>query len=110
MGINPIIIYYTKTGTTAKLVEKVIPLLKAESRKLDEPKGLMDKLGELSSSIKSGDSIDHVSEFDPILLLAPVWDGKPAQSMMEFLEDSNLKGKRVIVVLVGANDANSDAL
>jgi len=44
-----------------------------------------------------------MGEFDPIVLLTPVWKGKPTAAMMEFLEKIDLKGKRVVLGLVGAN-------
>ena len=113
MITNPLIIYYSKTGTTAKITEIVMPLIKAKSRRLGEPKGWRGRL-KLGRYLRKGDEVvefdTNIGEFDPIILLTPVWRGKPTSSMIEFLEKIDLKGKRVVLGLVGANETNPDAL
>ena len=113
MDARPLIIYYSKTGTTAKIVEILLPMIKAESRRLGEPRGLMGRLsiGQSSRNDKEGRGPDVlVDEFDPIILMTPVWKGEPTSAMIEFLENIDLKGKRVVVGLVGANETNPKAL
>ena len=44
MILTPLIIYYSKTGTTAKIAEIILPTIKAESRRLNEPKDWRDML------------------------------------------------------------------
>jgi flavodoxin len=110
---KPLIIYYSKTGTTAKIVEIVLPMIKAESRRLGEPKGLMGRfnLGGYyrgDNGVKESNTI--INEFDPIILLTPVRKGKPSPAMIEFLEKIDLKGKRVVLGLVGKNETNPKAL
>jgi flavodoxin len=110
---KPLIIYYSKTGTTAKIVEIVLPMIKAESRRLGEPKGWRDSL-KLGRYLRKYDSVNEpdsiVSEFDPIILLTPIWNGEPTSAMIEFLEKIDLKNKRVVLGLVGKNEANPKAL
>ena len=113
MDSRPLIIYYSKTGTTAKIVEILLPIIKAKSRRLGEPKGLRGKLSLGQSSRKEGDvkELDAiVEEFDPIILMTPVWKGEPTLAMIEYLERIDLKGKRVVLGLVGANETNPKAL
>jgi flavodoxin len=110
---RPLIVYYSKTGTTAKIVEIVLPKIKAESRRLGEPKGWMGRLNLRSLSRKVDAVVNpysFIDGFDPIILLTPVWKGKPTSSMIEFLEKIDLKGKRVVLGLVGANKTNPNAL
>ena len=42
-----------------------------------------------------------VDDFDPIILLTPIWNGKPTPAMNEFLERINLMGKTVVLGLIG---------
>jgi len=113
MFSKPLIIYYSKTGTTAKIVEAVLPLTKAEIRRLGEPKGLKGRF-KLGGYFRRNDEAKEpdvlIDEFDPIILMTPVWGGKPTLAMTEFLEGVDLKGKRVVLGLVGANETNPNAL
>ncbi len=109
---KPLIIYYSKTGTTAKIVEIVLPIINAESRRIGEPKGWRGRLPIRRYARKdSGVELDGiVVKFDPIILLTPIWKGKPTQAMIELLSKIDLKGKRVVLGLVGANATNPKAL
>ena len=111
--LKPLIFYYSKTGTTAKIAEIVLPTIKAESRRLVEPMDWRDRLkirrySHVEEEVKKANAI--IVEFDPIILLTPIWKGKPSSSMMEFLEQIDLKGKRVILGLVGSEETNPKAV
>ena len=113
MILKPLIIYYTKTGTTAKIAEIILPTLKAESRRLVEPKDWRNMLQHKRYSQQDDDvkvPITTLDEFDPIILLTPVWEGRPTLAMMDFLEKINLKGKRVVLGLVGADETNPEVV
>jgi flavodoxin len=113
MKTKPLIVYYSKTGTTAKIVKLVLPTIKAEIRKLEETSKFWRRIRFGRNSQKEGVVEDNdlsIGEFDPIILLTPVWNGKPTPAMNEFLEKVDLKGKRVVLGLVGANETNPDAL
>jgi flavodoxin len=109
---KPLIIYYSKTGTTARIVEIVLHIIKAEVRRLGEPKGWRGRfnLERFSRGVSDNKPETFIGEFDPIILLTPVWRGKPTAAMVEFLEKIDLKGKRVVIGLVGANETNPNAL
>ena len=110
---KPLIIYYSKTGTTAKIAEFLLHSIKAEIRRLGEPRGWRGRLGLMRRSLKGDDVKEpdaNIDEYDPIILLTPVWNGKPTSSMIEFVEKIDLKGKRVVLWLVGANETNLYAL
>lgn len=107
--LKPLIFYYSKTGTEAKIAEIVLPTIKAESRRLVEPEDWRDRLkirrySHVEEEVKKANTI--IVEFDPIILLTHIYKGKSPSSMMEFLEQINLKGKRVILGLVGSNETN----
>ena len=111
--LKPLIIYYSKTGTTARIAEIVLPTIKAESRRLVEPEDWRDRLkirrySHVEEEVKKAKAI--IVEFDPIIFLTPIWKGKLPSSMMEFLEQIDLKGKRVILGLVGSNETNPKAV
>jgi flavodoxin len=109
MATKPLIIYYSKTGTTAKIVEILQQTIKAETRRLGEPGNLMDKLKHLTQNNAREYSI-NIDEFDSIILLTPIWKGNPTPAMTEYLEKTSLKNKKVIIGLVGANKENPHAL
>ena len=113
MILTPLIIYYSKTGTTAKIAEIILPTIKAESRRLNEPKDWRDMLRIRRHYGKQDDvkELDlNIVEFDPIILLTPVWEGLPTMAMIEFVEKIDLKGKSVILGLVGENETDPGAL
>jgi flavodoxin len=110
---KPLIIYYSKTGTTAKIAEIVLPIIAAESRRLGEPRGWRGRLERglnPRGDADMGGPDTNTLGYDPIILLTPIWKGKPTSSMVEFLESVDLKGKRVVLGLVGANESNPGAL
>ena len=51
-----------------------------------------------------------IVEFDPIILLTAVWKGIPPSSMIDFLEEIDLHGKRIILGLVGDNETDPKAV
>ena len=111
MKSKPLIIYYSKTGTTAKIAETVLPTIKGETRKLEEPRNWTEKLMHRLNTRKEGNLNHHnIDDFDPIILLTPIWGGKPTPAMMGFLNKIDLHGKRVVIGLVGANATNPNAL
>ena len=113
MVLKPLIIYYTKTGTTAKIAEIILPTIKAESRRLVEPNDWRDMFQHKRYSQQDDDvkvPFTTLEGFNPIILLTPVWEGRPTLAMMDFLEKIDLKGKQVILGLVGANETNPEAV
>ncbi len=111
--LQPLIFYYSKTGRTAKIAEIVLPTIKAESRKIVEPGDWRDKLrirrySHAEEELTKANAA--IVEFDPIILLTAVSKGKPPSSMIEFLEQIDLRGKRVILGLVGADETNPKAV
>lgn len=111
--LQPLIFYYSKTGTTARIAEIVLPTIKAESRKIVEPGDWRDKLkirrySHAEEEVKKANAA--IVEFDPIILLTAVSKGKPPSSMIEFLEQIDLRGKRVILGLVGTEGTNPKAV
>jgi hypothetical protein len=111
--LQPLIFYYSKTGREAKIAEIVLPTIKAESRKIVEPGDWRDKLrirrySHAEEEVKKANAA--IVEFDPIILLTAVSKGKPPSSMIEFLEQIDLRGKRVILGLVGAEETNPKAV
>ena len=51
-----------------------------------------------------------IVEFDPIILLTAVWKGIPPSYMIDFLEEIDLHGKRIILGLVGDNETDPKAV
>jgi len=110
---KPLIVYYSKTGTTAKIAEITTKIIRAEVRGLRESRTFLDKIRfrqEFSKESVSKNIDFNVKEFDPIIFLTPIWNGNPAPAIDRLLEKVNLKGKRVVFGLVGANQTNAKAL
>ena len=109
--IKPIIVYYSKTGTTAKIAELTKIIVLAEIRKLEEPRSFLKKIGQgFTEKSGSKDLNFSVKDFDPVIVLTPIWKGDPAPIIEQFLHKVDLGGKRVVFGLVGANQTNLKAL
>ena len=112
--MRPLIIYYSLTGSTAKIASHIVEKVKGMERRLVEDNartGLVAsftaRVG-LKAKLRSPDY--SVGDYDPIILLSPVWTGKPTPAMNAFLSVVDLKGKKVIAVLVGARRENDKAV
>jgi len=87
--------------------------IECEGRRLEEPKTFLEKIRSRQISPKESVSKNNdftIKEFDPIIFLTPIWNGYPAPVIDRLLDKINLKGKRVLFGLVGANQTNVKAL
>ncbi len=112
MTFRPLIVFYSKTGTTAKIVEMVLPQIKGESMRLSEPGNQFLKLFGFLNKKKNEYFIESnfkLDEYDPIILLTPIWKGNPSPAMIHFLDRIDLNGKKVVLGFVGANAENPKA-
>ena len=114
--MRTLVIYYSNRGTTARIAKAIIKATNATERELIDSnsrtgKGMMSlalsaMLG-WSSKLKNPNYA--LDGFDAIVLLSPIWAGNPTPAMNSFLKKVNLKGKRVLLGLVGAGDENLKA-
>ncbi len=107
-------VYYSNMGTTAKIAAAVIKatcatgweLIDTKKRTSIPARALVAMLG-MSTKLK--DPNYSVEGFDAVVLMTPIWAGNPTPAMNTFLKKVDLKGKRVIIGLVGAADENPKA-
>jgi flavodoxin len=111
-----LVVYYSNRGSTAKIAKAITTVTNASGRELIDSnsqtgKGMMTlalsaMLG-WSSSLRNPDY--NLEGFDTILLMTPIWAGNPTPAMNTFLKKVNLRGKQVILALVGAGTDNMSA-
>jgi flavodoxin len=76
--MKSIVIYYSKSGNTQKVAQAVAAGLKAEAKRIDE----------INSS--------ELAKYDLVVFGSPVWGGKPAAPLAEFISlMPRLDGKKV---------------
>jgi len=114
--MKTLVIYYSNRGSTARIAKAIISATNSTGRELIDSnsqtgKGMMTlalsaMLG-WSSSLRKPDY--NLDGFENILLMTPIWAGNPTPAMNTFLKKVNLRGKRVILALVGAGTDNIQA-
>ncbi len=102
--MNILIIYYSKSGHTEKVAKQLSNELNADLRKIEE----QTKRNGIFGYIKAGyDSLlgkrvvlvnpnFDVLKYDLIFFGTPTWAARPAPPIITFMDNLDLKGKKVI--------------
>lgn len=98
-----IIVFYSETGTNARIARTMSDVLKTEVREIKSARR-HSFIGKVFGSrmgrrfpILSTDT--DLSRFESVILCAPVWAGGPACQLMTFVDKADWGGKEVAVVL-----------
>ncbi|HET6487237.1 MAG TPA: hypothetical protein VFH83_12495 [Spirochaetia bacterium] len=98
-----IIVFYSETGTNARIARTMSDALGLQAREIRSARG-HSFFGKVFGSrmgrrfpILSMDT--DLSRFESVILCAPVWAGGPACQLMTFVDEAELHGKEVAVVL-----------
>ena len=103
--MNAIVVYYSRTGKTRFVAEKVASELKAEIEEVVDLKNRSGRLGFLKAGYdatrgnetKIGETQNSPSDFDLIVIGTPVWNSRPASAIRTYLTKSDFSGKKVAV-------------
>lgn len=103
------IVYFSRSGTSKKIAEKIAQQLGAPLVELSDHKNWKGLIGYIRAgyySMMNKDLVIHTSEpiaFDEeIVLVAPLWAGGVAQPARVFLRDKDLKKVSLLITSLGS--------
>jgi len=103
--MKTLVVYYSRTGKTRFVAEKVASELKAEIEEVVDLKNRRGRFGFLRAGYDStrgneteiGKTQKSPSDFELIVVGTPVWNSRPASAISTYLKKSDFGGKNVAV-------------
>jgi flavodoxin len=103
--MKTLVVYYSQTGKTRFVAEKVASELKAEIEEVVDLKSRSGRFGFLKAGYDATRGNDteiektkkSPSDFELILIGTPVWNSRPASAISTYLKRNNFAGKKVAV-------------
>jgi|YNPNPStandDraft_1061719.scaffolds.fasta_scaffold02430_8 hypothetical protein len=108
---KPLVIYYSRTGTSAVMAHRLSELLGCPREEVRSKKNrfylgaftcVNDQLFDRDDEFES--SGIEVRRYNPLIIVAPIWLHKIASPMRTYLKQQNLHGRRIYVI--AANQGN----
>ena len=97
-----LVTYYSRTGNNRTIGEAIAKALSADIDEITENKKRSGKLGYIKAGAdsKSGKLAEikfekNPQDYDTIIIGAPIWAGNPIPPIRTYLQEVDLKGKRV---------------
>lgn len=115
--MNLLIIYYSREGSTAQIARGLAQATGGTLRELVDSRkmanggmfrALLATLFNLGTTLVNPDYT--VEPYDALVIMTPVWIGKPTPAVTTFIGNAALKGKKVFIVAVGGTAANPGAI
>jgi flavodoxin len=103
--MKTIVVYYSRTGKTRFVAEKVAAELKADIEEVVDLKNRSGRFGFLKAGYDAtrgneteiGETQKSPSDFDLIMVGTPVWNSRPASAISTYLNRNDFAGKKVAV-------------
>jgi flavodoxin len=103
--MKTLVVYYSRTGKTRFVAEKVASELKAEIEEVVDLKNRSGRFGFLRAGYdatrgdetKIGEMQKSPSDFELIVVGTPVWNSRPVSAISTCLKRSDFTGKKVAV-------------
>lgn len=103
--MKTLVVYYSRTGQTKFVAEKIATKLKADLEEIVDLKNKKGWLGFLKAGYeatakketKIGDMRNTPSNYDLIVVGTPVWNSRPASAIRTYLKRNDLSEKKVAV-------------
>ena len=103
--MKTLVVYYSRTGKTKLVAEKVAAELKAEIEEIIDLKNRSGRFGFLKAGYDAprgneteiGETQKAPSDFDLIIIGTPVWNSRPASAIKTYLTRNDLSGKKVAI-------------
>ncbi len=110
--------YYSRTGKTKFVAEKIALELKAEIEEIVDLKNRTGLLGflragydaTLGNETEIGETKKSPSDFDLILIGTPVWNGRPTPAIRTYLKKNDLAGKKIAIFCTDEGMENEKAM
>jgi len=116
--MKSLVVYYSRSGSTKFVADRVAQGLEAETEELVDQKsrgGILGFLRSESESIRGSqtklkDTTKDPNQFDLVVLGTPVWNGRPSSPIKTYLKAHDLSGKKVAIFTVSAESSGDDAV
>jgi flavodoxin len=116
--MKTLVVYYSRTGNTKFVAEKVASKLKAEIEEVVDLKNRNGRFGFLragyeatrGNETKIKETKKAPSDFDLIVIGTPVWNSRPAAAIRTYLKRNNFAGKKVAVFCTNEGMGEEKAL
>ena len=113
--MRTLVVYYSRSGSTAMIAGALALAVGATMRELVDRSSHAGLLGLALAALtgRSARLVDpdfDVSAYDTVVLLTPVWAGRPTPAANAFLRMASLTGKKLLIVAVGASVENPGAV
>jgi flavodoxin len=103
--MKTLVVYYSRTGNTKSVAEKVAQTLEAEMEEIVDEKNRRGWIGFLKAGYDAtvgnrtriAETKKDPREFDWIIVGTPVWNSRPSPAIRTYLSKNDLTGKRVTV-------------
>ena len=103
--MKTLVVYYSRTGKTRFVAEKVAAELKADIEEVVDLKNRSGRFGFLKAGYDAtrgneteiGETQKSPSDFDLIMVGTPVWNSRPASAISTYLKRNDFAGKKVAV-------------
>jgi flavodoxin len=103
--MKSLVVYYSRTGKTRFVAEKVASELKADIEEVVDLKSRSGRFGFLKAGYDAtrgneteiGETQKSASDFDLIVVGTPVWNSRPASAISTYLKRNDFAGKKVAV-------------
>jgi flavodoxin len=107
IAMKTLVVYYSRTGKTRFVAEKVTSELKADIEEVVDLKNRSGRFGFLKAGYdvtrgnetEIGKTQKSPSDFELIVVGTPVWNSRPASAISTYLKRSDFAGKKVAVFL-----------
>jgi len=103
--MKTLVVYYSRTGKTRFVAEKVAAELKADIEEVVDLKNRSGRFGFLKAGYdatrgnetETGETQKLPSDFNLIVVGTPVWNSRPASAVSTYLKRNDFAGKKVAV-------------
>ena len=116
--MKTLVVYYSRTGNTKFVAEKVASELKADIEELVDLKKRNGRFGFLKAGYdatrgnetKIGKTQKWPNDFDLIVIGTPVWNSRPASAIRTYLKRNDFAGKKVAIFCTNEGTGKEKAL
>jgi flavodoxin len=103
--VKTLVVYYSRTGKTRFVAEKVASELKADIEEVVDLRNRSGRFGFLKAGYDAtrgneteiGETKKSPSDFDLIVVGTPVWNSRPSSAISTYLKRNDFAGKKVAV-------------
>lgn len=103
--MKTLVVYYSRTGKTRFVAEKVASELKAEIEEVVDLKDRSGRFGFLKAGYDAtrgneteiGETQKSPSEFDLVVIGTPVWNSRPSSAISTYVKRNSFDGKKLAV-------------